>query len=278
MIRTIPFIAATFLPLFAQTPPAPGSLEETVSSRAAEFYKLQMEGKFRAAEKFVCESSQEAYYLSEKKKWLSAEVAEVKIVEGGQRATVSIVLGSNVMTPMGNLQVKSRVPSEWRLESGAWCNHMPESEPGPKDTPFGKFSAGPGLPGTQSGPPDMKKVDAGFVMKAVRMSRASLRVKGYAESADQAEVQNNLQGPVELKLISPRVQGLVATLSKTMLNSSEKAVLKVDYKPESDTLKPSQTLVIQVTPTGQRIEIPLHFDVQKEVLDQMPPALRPKQQ
>ena len=118
MIRTIPFFAAALLPLFAQAP-APGSVEETVANRAAEFYQLQMEGKFRAAERLVCESSQEAYYLSEKKKWLSAEVAGVKMAEGGQKAAVDIVLGSNVMTPMGNLQVKSRVPSEWRLEAGA---------------------------------------------------------------------------------------------------------------------------------------------------------------
>jgi hypothetical protein len=277
MIRTIPFIAAALLPLFAQAP-APGSVEETVANRAAGFYQLQMEGKFRAAEKLVCESSQEAYYLSEKKKWLSAEVAGVKMAEGGEKATVDIVLGSNVMTPMGNLQVKSRVPSEWRLEAGAWCNHMPESEPGPKDTPFGKFSAGPGLPGTASGPPDMKKVDASFVMNAVQVSRKSLRVKGYAASDDQTEVENALQGPVDLKLVSPRIQGLRVTLSKTALNASEKAVLKVDYKPENDTLKPSQAIIIQVTPTGQRIEIPLHFEVQKEVLDQMPEALRPKQQ
>ncbi|MBA3972812.1 MAG: hypothetical protein C0504_01185 [Candidatus Solibacter sp.] len=265
------------LPLFAQAP-APGSVEETVASRAGEFYKLQMEGKFRAAERLVCESSQEAYYLSEKKKWLSAEVAEVKMGEGGGKATVSIVLGSNVMTPMGNLQVKSRLPSEWRLEGGGWCNHMPESEPGPKDTPFGKFSAGPGLPGTGSGPPDMKKVDKPFVMNAVRVSRKSLRVKGYAASGDQTEVENALQGPVDLKLVSPRVQGLQVTLSETTLNASAKAVLKVDYKPENDTLKPSQAIVILVSPTGQRVEIPLHFEVQKEVLDQMPEALRPKQQ
>jgi hypothetical protein len=195
----------------------------------------------------------------------------------GQKATVSIVVGSNVMTPMGNLNVKSRIPSIWRLESGAWCNHMPESEPGPKDTPFGKFSAGPAMPGMPSGPPNMKKVDAAFVMNAVKVSRSSIRVKGYAASGDEAEVTNALQGPVDLKLISPRVQGLQVTLSKSQLNASEKAVLKVDYKPESDTLKPSTAIVIQVSPTGQRIEIPLHFEVQKEVLDQMPPALRPKQ-
>lgn len=276
MIRTILFISAALLPLFAQAP-APGSVEETITGRAAEFYKLQMEGKFRAAEKLVCESSQEAYYLSEKKKWLSAEVDGVKLDAGGKKATVGIVVGSNVMTPMGNLQVKSRVPSEWRLEAGGWCNHMPESEPGPKDTPFGKFSAGPGLPGSPAGPPDMKKVDASFVMNAVRVSRKSFKVKGYAASGDEAEVTNALQGPVELKLVAPRVQGLQVTLSKTVLNASEKAVLKVDFKPESDTLKPSQAIVIQVTPTGQRIEIPLHFEVQKEVLDQMPEGLRPKQ-
>jgi len=115
-------------------------------------------------------------------------------------------------------------------------------------------------------------------MNAVRVTRKSLRVKGYAASGDQTEVENALQGPVDLKLVTPRVQGLRVTLSKTTLNASEKAVLKVDYKPENDTLKPSQAIIIQVTPTGQRIEIPLHFEVQKEVLDQMPEALRPKQQ
>ena len=124
----------------------------------------------------------------------------------------------------------------------------------------------------------MRKVDKSFVMNAVRVLRQSLRVKGYAASGDQTEVENALQGPVDLKLISPRVQGLQVTLSKTTLNASEKAVLNVVYKPENDTLKPSQAIVIQVAPTGQRIEIPLHFEVQKEVLDQMPEALRPKQQ
>ena len=62
------------------------------------------------------------------------------------------------------------------------------------------------------------------------------------------------------------------------LNAGEKAVLKVDFKPEKDTLKPSVAIGIHVTPTGQRIEIPVHFEIQKEILEQWPEAVRPKQQ
>jgi hypothetical protein len=272
------------MPALAQTPPslpvkAPEGLEESLRLRADEFYQLQIDGKFRAAEKYVCESSQEAYYLTEKRKWLSKEVAKVEFEQGYTRAKVSVRLGTEAnMPPVGRVSLKSLVPTEWKLEGGVWCFVMPSEQEGPRETPFGKMggrkTAGESKPAEI---PGMVKVEEGFVRKAVSASKRELRVKGHEASSDEVEFANGMTGVVELQLAAPEMPGLEVKLSSTRLQSKEKAVLTVNYKPESRTAKATSQVVVRVVPTGQTFNFKLYFDVPEEIMKQLPKAASPQQ-
>lgn len=268
-------ISATAL---AQTPPslpvkAPAELDEAVRKRADEFYQLQMDGKFRAAERYVCESSQEAYYTAEKRKWLSKEVAKIEFGPDYKAAKVSTVLGSEaMMPPAGRVHLKSSIRSDWRLEDGQWCFVMPE-EGGARDTPFGRMSsAKPDDPSKSAPQANMPKVEGGFVMKAVQASKRELRVKGYEASSDQVEFTNGLAGTVELQLTAPDLPVLDVKLSETKLQSRQKALLTVNYKPATVSAKATSEVVVSVVPTGQVFNLKLFFDIQPELRQQLPPA------
>lgn len=273
-------LMALMMPALAQKPPslpvkAPTELEETVRRRADEFYQLQMDGKFRAAEKYVCESSQEAYYLTEKRKWLSKEVTRVEFGEGYTTAKVWIRLGTEaMMPPVGKVSLKSMVPTDWKLEEGGWCYLMP-TEGGPRDTPFGKMSSKPDDASKASGGPNVAKVEESFVQKAVSASKRELRVKGHEASRDQVEFVNGLPGEIELQMTAPDVPGLDVKLSTTKLQSKQKATLTVDYKPPTKTAKATSEVIVRVVPTGQAFRLKLYFDVPAELMKQLPKAASP---
>lgn len=266
------------VPALSQTPPrlpvkAPSELEEAVRRRADEFYQLQMDGKFRAAERYVCEASQEAYYTSEKRKWLSKEVARIEFGPGYSTAKVWMRLGSEaMMPPAGRVTLKSMISSEWRLEDGQWCYVIPE--PGAaRDTPFGKMSsAKPDDPSKTAEPANIPRVEGGFVMKAVSVSKPELRVKGYEASSDQVEFTNGLTGAVELQLTAPDLPGLDVKLSETKLKGKQKALLTVNYKPATTTAKATSEVIVNVVPTGQVFKLKLFFDVQPGLVQQPAPA------
>jgi hypothetical protein len=256
---------------------APEGVEQALRSRADEFYQLQIDGKFRASERLVCESSQEAYYLASKRQWLSKEIVRAEFDEGFKSAKVSILLGTEAMMPLGVIRLKSVVPTAWRLEEGGWCFHIPESDQKERDTPFGKMSSAPAGPaGASVAPPTVPSVDPKMVMSAVAVTRSELRLKGYEESADEVELVNSLAGAVELELIAPQMPGLKVTLSATRLGRNEKAQVKATYTPADRSPKPAGKITIRVIPTGQVLDLALVFDSPAVTAGKLPDIAPPK--
>ncbi len=281
MIRASLILTVSLLPAAAQAPAsqplkAPEGVEEALRSRADEFYQLQIDGKFRASEKLVCESSQESYYLAEKRRWLSKEIVRVAFDEGFKSAKVFITLSTEAMMPLGVVRLKSMVPTDWRLEEGGWCFLMPDLRQGERQTSFGKMSSAPAQ-GESGVLPVAPNVDAAFVMSAVSVSRIELRVKGYEASSDQVEILNGLAGTVELQLGAPKMPGLDVALSTTRLGRNERARLKVTYTPPDRSAKPPARISVQVVPTGQVLDLALVFDT-TAVSPAKPPAGAPPKQ
>ncbi len=283
MIRASLILSVSLIPAAAQAPAsqppkAPEGVEEALRSRADEFYQLQIDGKFRASEKLVCESSQESYYLAEKRRWLSKELVRVAFDEGFKSAKVFITLSTEAMMPLGVIRLKSLVPTDWKLEEGGWCFQMPSSREGERQTPFGKMSSAPAP--AQGGPvaqPAAPNVDVGFVMSAVGVNRKELRVKGYEASSDQVELVNRLAGAVELQIGAPKMPGLEVGLSATRLGRNEKAQVKVTYTPPDRSPKPPCKISIRVIPTGQTLDLTLSFDVSAGTAGKLPGGALPKQ-
>lgn len=281
MNRGFAALALLAMPALAQAPPslpvkAPAELEAAVRQRAEEFYQLQMDGKFRAGEKYVCESSQDTYYSAEKRKWLSKEFVKVEFGPDYKTAILSMRLGMEaVMPPAGRVTLKSVVRSNWKLEGDSWCYEIPKEEYGPRDTPFGKMSSKPDDPSKQGESPAVAKVQEGAVMRAVSVSKRELRVKGHEASSDQVEFMNGLPGEVELQVTPPSMQGLEVRLSPTKLLSKQKATLTVRYKPPTKTAKATSEVIVRVVPTGQTFRLRLYFDVPAEFLKQVPKGASP---
>jgi hypothetical protein len=283
MIRASLILSVSLLPAAAQAPAsqplkAPEGVEKALRGRADEFYQLQIDGKFRASERLVCESSQEAYYLASKRKWLSKEIVRVDFDEGFKSAKVSILLGTEAMMPLGVIRLKSVVPTAWKLEEGGWCFHIPESDQKEIVTPFGKMSSAPAGPqGASIAPPTAPNIDPKMVMTAVAVTRSELRVKGYEVSADEVEVVNRLAGAVELRLSAPQIPGLKVTLSATRLGRNEKAQVKATYAPADRSPKPADKIIIRVIPTGQVLGLALVFESPAGTTGKLPVSAPPKQ-
>jgi hypothetical protein len=259
---------------------APAGIEEPLRKTVDEFYQMQMDGKFRPAEKLVCEDSQDAYYNSDKVRWKSRELVRINFKDDFKTADVVMALGSEMVSPMGRIPVTPVITSTWKAREGGWCYYIPPVDQKVVETPFGKMSSPPAPDGAGSGPGGMPAkpiIDVQSVMSAVRVSRSELRVKGYEASTDQVEISNGMPGPVDLALEAAPMKGLKIELSSDKLQGSEKGVLKVTHDPADKSPKSTQKFALTVQPSNQRIEFTLYFDVPKEAIDQLPEALRPKQ-
>jgi hypothetical protein len=266
MLRAFIILIMALLPAWAQTPAveqpkAPPGVEEALRARVNEFYQLQVEGKFRAAEKYVCESSQETYYASDKSQWLSKEIKRIDFKDDFTKADVQIAFETEASTPFGRIKMKSVLPSPWNFEQGAWCHFMPDpSKVLSKKTPFGTMSAKPPAPGKPAAPTPGKGVAASTVRSSVAANRTTLRIKGYEASSDEVEIVNGLAGVISLQMKEPNFPGLTVTLSAQQLKSKEKAQVKVKYVPQERAPKAVCKIPIQVVPTGQKIILTVKFD------------------
>ena len=282
MLRVPLILALALLPVWAQTqaakqPKAPAGVEEALRTRVNEFYQLQVDGKFRAAEKYVCESSQEAYYASDKSRWLSKQITRVEFKDKFTKADVYVAFESEASTPFGSIRMKSVIPSPWNFEKGAWCHFMPDpSSVVSRVTPFGTMMAKAPTPDTPAGPPQGKEMAAATVQSSVAAKRTTLHVKSGEASSDETEILNGLDGMIDLRLKDPNLPGLTVTLSPQRLKSKEKAMVKVSYAPQERSTRSACEIPIEVIPTGQRIVLSLQFDAQAEAPGKAPPDLGTK--
>jgi hypothetical protein len=264
--------AALFLlpfPLFPQTATSsgfnrpPAGVDEALRERIRQFYELEQQGRFRQAEALVCEESRDRYYDMEKRRWTSVELIDIVYENNFTRARASAALGTFLNTFTGPLAVKAPLPSLWRLEKDGWCRYFPEPSRDGIVTPFGIMRPAPSnTPQAPVNPfvnaPKMP-ASAEELQAMVKLSRSSVTLP-VSGGAEEVEIDNAMPGQVELRLSSPNVAGLEASLSSKIIKGGEKAVLKLTYKPSPQAAPPPNcTVRIVVDPIGTEKFVRVEF-------------------
>jgi hypothetical protein len=257
------YLSAQTEPVKPATPETPTkeATEAALRERVKSFYDLQVEGKFRQTEAFVCPESQDAYYARPKAKLFSAEIGSVKLADDLTSATVSELVEQS--QSLGGVEKKLRMPavSHWRHVGGAWCYDVPAASDF-ADTPFGKmdFRSGKGsAPGAtpMSGAPEVKPQNMGAAAKLVDFSKRGVRLPFNADGSDEIVVTNGLPGPVGLRVSCPDVPGLACRFDEAALRAGGQTRLRIDFKFKETPIKAGQAVRIWIDPFGRLVSIPI---------------------
>lgn len=252
---------------------APAGVEEALRDRVAKFYALHKEGKFRQAEAFVCEDSKDAFYDSDKRRWASLEIMRVTFAGDFNAAKVLVSLGTELNTRTGKIPALYPATVSWKLDSGAWCYHIPPASQSDTVTPFGVMRQAKESENVRvTLPPPPTPAARTAVLSAIKLSKNQLVVKGYEKSEDSLEIYNGMPGQMRLELQTTGLKGLKWDLTKTVLGPGERAALKVSYDPPDKSPKSMFELRLVLEPMGQLVPIPVIFDIPEEVKRQLPPG------
>lgn len=256
---------------------APAGVEEAVRERVSEYFKLQMEGKFRQAESLVCEAGKDAYYDMEKTRWKGFEIIKATFEDEFRTAKMVVLLDTTMNTPQGVLAAKYPYVSTWKLEEGKWCFFIDPVRAQSRETPFGTMTAGPGDGrGGGGGAPAFVTQEQvlASLKRGVRVSPQEVLLSSFEKSSARVEILNNLSGEIELELVVAPRKGLNIKLDRTKVGPNETAHVELSYEPPDETPKERLEMQIRVSPSGQILPIGIEFGVQKQLMDQLPEALR----
>lgn len=234
----------------------PSGTEESVRARASEFYRLQIEGKFRQAEALVCEESKDVYYDAEKERWKSLKIQGVTFT-APQTARVSVALGNEMKTPQGTFPMEVPMVSVWHEEQGQWCLSMPKPGTGEKITPWGVMKAGSGGTGKL---PTAKPVSVGSIQSGVQLSKNVIRFDPTKASTDVVTISNHLEGSIQVEVNAVPLNGLTWKVISPMVKSQGTTQLEVSYDPSLAREEPAnRKLKVTVIPLNLVRDVTVEF-------------------
>lgn len=266
-------LSAQSTDLFSKAPP---DVDAALRAKVTEFYNMQMEGKFRAAEKLVCEDSKDAYFDAAKRKYKSFEMIKVSYDAGFQSAIVVSKLESDFFTRQGPMNWVFPWTTHWRIEVGTWCHYFPP-KPTEVQTPFG-VSKSAGQPKDPSflGTPTAMAADPKQVMdqiaRQVVLSSTKMKLKGYEASTDGIEIRNGTSGPLEVSFTGHEFPGLKITVDPATIPAGGKGRVKAEYEPKDISAKPTYNFMVMIEPVAYKVPVTIIFDLQEEVKKALPPG------
>ncbi|MGH9721561.1 MAG: hypothetical protein ACRD8O_15230 [Bryobacteraceae bacterium] len=246
-------LAQNPLELFDKAPP---HVDQALRERIGKFYQAHVDGRPRAAEKYVAEDTQDFYYTANKPRYLSFAIDKIVYSDNFTKALATVLCEQHIMLPgFAGKPVKVPAPSRWKIVDGEWFWYVdPETV---RDTPFGRMKPGaapqggaaqsPGLDALANAP----KVED--LWAQVKVDKSSISLKAGAASSDKVIVSSRLPGTVQLSLdTSPKTKGLNASLDRTELKSGEQATVTIrsDLKSAADFV-----VRIRVQPTNQEFAV-----------------------
>ena len=245
---------------------APGDVEKTLRERIAGFYQPYVDGKFRAAEAFVCEDTKEQHYNQEKSKIRGFEVVKVNFDDSFKKASVVTTVQTSIQMRGQLIPANAPMATNWKMEEGKWCYYFDPMMGRP--SPAGIMKPGPGKGSGMSVGELMK--DPNIILNQVKVSKEKFLVNSWEKSADTVIVTNGMPGSVTLSFQTESIAGLSYRLEKTELAAGESATLEVVYDPADTSAKPTLRSTLKIDPIGRMLVLPIVFDIPEEVKKQLP--------
>ena len=233
---------------------APPDVDAALRDRVSKFYEAHVDrSKLRQTELYVAEESKDWFFANNKPACLSFKIDSITYSDNSfTKARVVVFCKMRIMQPgFAGTPMDVPLPDHWKIENGQWFWYLDQSQG--IATPMGYSKLKPADSGGD-GPQLPGGVTLESMLKAVQANKESVILQ--AGSSEQVLIANSLPGSVTLKLETPRVAGLTASLDRTALEHGEKATVTLRYEAgaASRAVKSAQVIVL-VEPLKQTIPI-----------------------
>jgi hypothetical protein len=271
MLRPIVFAFAAALAGGAQEKPnlfnaAPAEMEKALRERVAGFYQPYVEGKFRAAEPFVCEDTKDLHYNQEKTKIRGFEIIKISWDDGFKKASVVTTVQTTIQMRGQNIPAAAPMATSWKLEGGNWCYFVDPTLG--RVTPMGTMKPGPG--NAKGLDIDAMLKNPNIIMNQVKVSKEQFLLHGWEKSADTVVITNGMPGSISITFQTESIPGLTHKIEKLELGSGETSRIEVVYDPKDESAKPTLRASLKIEPFNRTIILPIVFDIPEEVKKQLP--------
>jgi len=245
-MRRIWIILGLAVVAFAQKPPK--KVDEALRTRINEFYQDHVTEQYRKAEQLVAQESRDMFYVREKPKYESFEIANIEYLDHFRKAKVTVTVGEygHAEGFTGTI-LKTPSLSYWKLDHGKWFWYIDPEEL--KRVGFGPSAnamtkPAPGAPTPKVEVPSTPDMALGKVV----LDKPEVVVKKGA--TDKVTISNKSLGTVSVQVyqVLPDVK---VTLDKTTLNRGEQAVATItcgDFPHQGE-------LQFQVMPTNEILTV-----------------------
>lgn len=269
------FQAAIFLlPLaaFAQTPPP--EVDQALRARVNEFFQAHVDANYRKAFEIVAEDTKDYYFATEKVRFKSFKVGDIKYSDDFTQAVVDVMGQREMKMRFDFPVVVEPVPmhSNWKLENGKWCwyDHTRLTwitAMGASDLDILKpqpQAGGAAAPTT----PDLSQAGIAAlgnqIVQQSSVDKTELVLPLDKSTTEQIVFHNGQQGTIKLALMDGvRPPGLTAVLDKTDVNTGENAIVKVHYDPPANlppgAIPANFTLQLVMEPFSIRFPVTVRF-------------------
>jgi hypothetical protein len=231
-----------------QTPEA-AEAEAALRTRAEEFFKLQVDKKYRQAESMVAEDTKDLYYDNGKFNIKNFTVQKIELQDDNTRARVT-GKARVTMVVQGASPIDLDAPSvtTWKMENGAWMYYVDQSQA--VMTPFGRFKPGVKAP-SEPGLITSKLPDIATLQNAVKADRDAVTLTQDAPR-QSVVITNSLPGGVDLALSGDHLEGISVKIARKHLEAGENT--SVEFSETGGT-PGSQSVTIVVSPLNTLLNI-----------------------
>jgi hypothetical protein len=249
-----PAVAITAWAQQPAQPPGAAEAEAALRARVDEFYKLQVQKKFRQAEAMVADDSKDDYYDRAKQQISGFSLQQVEMLDNNTRARVTVKAKVTLRAALvGSQDFELPLLTSWKVENGQWMWFVDPETRG--RTPFGTITPTAGGP-TNGSSLATGNVDIKDIMNQVTIDRAAVTLS--ASSPEQTvTLTNHLPGPVSLELTKTQMRDLSIELEKSRLNGGESSTIRFRQTGSS---RSSGTVRVVVSPLNKVFSIEVRSD------------------
>jgi hypothetical protein len=280
--------------LFTKAPPA---IDNALRARVQAFYQAFIDKKFRFAYEMVAEDSKETFLAGGKPNLESCDFTKIEYFEDFSKADVLMGCKGTFSFHGQMMNVTFPLSSKWVLTDGQWWwSAVP---PKGRDTPWGFWGEKEGEPSPKndgnpgpapvaarpSVPVDPRAV-ANQILHSIKVDKTDVVLRGYESSKDEVHLTNGMPGPITFTVDKPSAAGLSIKPLSGELNSGEQAAIVFEFNTDDPSItcgecakrvKPSLTVNIRISPTGQVFTVNLTFSLPPELQKQLPPEIQKQQ-
>jgi hypothetical protein len=236
-------------------------VDQALRARVTEYYQALLAGKYRAAERFVAEDSQDAYIARGKPSIKGFDITRIDYSENFTKAEVALLCPGEWYMNGQKFSVKIPVHDLWKFEDGQWLWYV-VLEKNVLHTPFGTIHKSDAELANNRELPAMKdpRAAAQAILNLVTLDRDHVALRINRKDSAQVLIKNSMPGSIEVQESHPQVKGFKVTLDRKTLAPGETGKLVLQTEGEDvTTVPPDAKVEIFVQPTSRLLPVIVKF-------------------